>query len=111
MRFVTDDVYRLMETSRSRIVSALAKTSFFVLILICIALISKSFIYFLSIRSIVRAQEELQESQRQAALLSDLIESSSQPFGTGFPDGRMGIYNSAFPRLLGYSKEEFVALN
>ena len=111
VRFITDDVTRLMETSGSRIIAAQTKTSFFVLILIGVAIISNAIIYLLSIRSIVRAQEELQESQRQAALLSDLIESSSQPFGTGFPDGRMGIYNSAFPRLLGYSKEEFVALN
>jgi PAS domain S-box-containing protein len=111
VRFIIDDVNRLMETSGTRIIAAQTKTSFFVLILIVVAIISNAIIYLLSIRSIVRTQAELQESQRQAALLSDLIESSSQPFGTGFPDGRMGIFNSAFPRLLGYSKEEFVALN
>jgi len=61
--------------------------------------------------SIVKAQEELRESQRQATLLADLVELSSQPFGTGYLDGRIDIYNSAFPRLLGYSKEEFSALN
>ena len=111
VRFITDDVNRLMETIGPRIAAAQTKTGFIVLILIGVAILTKTIIYFFSSRSIVRAQEELQESQRQAALLSDLIESSSQPFGTGFPDGRMGIYNSAFPRLLGYSKEEFVALN
>ena len=111
VRFITDDVNRLMETIGPRIAAAQTKTGFIVLILIGVAILTKTIIYFFSSRSIVRAQEELQESQRQAALLSDLIENSSQPFGTGFPDGRMGIYNSAFLRLLGYSKEEFVALN
>ena len=111
VRFITDDVNRLMETSGSRIASAQTKTSLIVLILIGIAILSKTIIYFFSSRSIVRAQEELQESQRQSALLTDLLESSSQPFGTGFPDGRIGICNSAFPQLLGYKKEEFLALS
>ena len=111
VRFITDDVNRLMETSGPRIVAAQTKTGFIVLILIGVAILTKTIIYFFSSRSIVRAQEELRESQRQAALLADLMESSSQPFGTGFPDGRMGMCNTAFPRLLGYSKEEFFALN
>ncbi len=111
VRFITDDVNRLMETSGTRIVSAQAKTSLIVLILIVVVILTKSIIYFFSSRSIVRAQEALQESQRQAALLADLLESSSQPFGTGFPDGHMGMCNPAFPRLLGYSKEEFFALD
>ena len=111
VRFITDDVNRLMETSGTRIVSAQAKTSLIVLILIGVAILATSIIYFFSSRSIVRAQEELRESQRQAALLADLLESSSQPFGTGFPDGRLGMCNTAFSRLLGYSKEELFALD
>jgi PAS domain S-box-containing protein len=111
VRFITDDVKRLMETIGPRIVAAQTKTGFIVLILIGVAILTKTIIYFFSSRSIVRAQEELQESQRQAALLTDLLESSSQPFGTGFPDGRMGMFNAAFPRLLGYNKEEFSALD
>jgi PAS domain S-box-containing protein len=65
VRFVTDDIYRLMETSKTRIVSAQGKTTFMVVILICVALLSKSFIYFLSTRSIVRAQEALRESEER----------------------------------------------
>jgi PAS domain S-box-containing protein len=110
VRFIIDDVNRLMETSGTRIVSAQVQTSLIVLILIAVAMLSNAIIYFFSSRSIVRAQEELRESQRQAALLADLMESSSQPFGTGFPDGRLGMCNKAFPRLLGYSKEELFAL-
>jgi PAS domain S-box-containing protein len=111
VRFITDDVNRLMETSGTRIVSAQAKASLIVLILFGVVILATSSIYFFSSRSIVRAQEALRESQRQAALLADLLEISSQPFGTGFPDGRLGMCNTAFPRLLGYSKEEFFALN
>jgi PAS domain S-box-containing protein len=65
VRLVTDDIYRLMETSKTRIVSALGKTTFMVVILICVALLSKSFIYFLSTRSIVVAQKALQESEER----------------------------------------------
>jgi PAS domain S-box-containing protein len=111
VRFITDDVKRLMESSGTRIIAAQAKTSFIVLILIGMAILSNAIIYFFSSRSIVRAQEELRESQRQAALLADLMELSSQPFGTSFPDGRLGMCNTAFPRLLGYSKEELFALD
>jgi PAS domain S-box-containing protein len=58
-----------------------------------------------------RAEEFLRESQRQAAFLADLIEYSSQPFSVAYPDGRLGFCNSAYPRMLGYSKEEFMLLN
>jgi PAS domain S-box-containing protein len=109
--FITDDVNRLMEASGTRIVSAQANTSLIVLILIAVAILTKTIIYFFSSRSIVKAQEELRETQKQTALLADLLESSSQSFGTGFPDGRLGMFNAAFPRLLGYSKEEFFALD
>ena len=111
VRFITDDVSRLMEISGARIVAAQTKTGFIVLILIGVAILAMTSIYFFSNRSILRAQEKLRESQRQAAMLADLLESSAQPFGTGFPDGRIGMCNRAFPQLLGYSKEEFVALD
>jgi PAS domain S-box-containing protein len=58
-----------------------------------------------------QAEEALRESQRQAAFLADLLESSSQPFGVGYPDGRLGTCNAAYAHLLGYSKEEFMTLD
>jgi two-component system cell cycle sensor histidine kinase/response regulator CckA len=57
------------------------------------------------------AEAALQESQRQTAMLADLLEKSSQPFGVGFLDGRMGMFNEAFRQLLGYGQEEFSGLN
>ena len=63
VRFITDDVNRLMEASGARILSAQAKTSLIVLILIGMAILSNAMIYFFSSRSIVRAQEELRESR------------------------------------------------
>ncbi len=58
-----------------------------------------------------QAEADLEESRSQSAFLADLLESSAQPFGVGFLDGRLGLFNAAFPQLLGYSREEFGALN
>ena len=63
VRFITDDVNRLMEASGARILSAQTKTSLIVLILIGMAILSNAMIYFFSGRSMVRAQEELRESR------------------------------------------------
>jgi PAS domain S-box-containing protein len=58
-----------------------------------------------------RAEEELAESRRNEKLLADLLEFSSQPFGVGYPDGRLGLCNEALLRLLGYTREEFKEVN
>ena len=55
--------------------------------------------------------EELEESQRHAAFLADLIEQSSQALGVGYPDGRLGTVNEAFCRLTGYSKSELATMD
>ncbi|MBF0550003.1 MAG: PAS domain S-box protein [Deltaproteobacteria bacterium] len=52
--------------------------------------------------------EALVESQRQAALLADLLEYSSQPFRLDDPDGHMILSNSAYYKLLGYAGEGFI---
>jgi len=57
------------------------------------------------------AEEALAESRQQASFLADLLERSSQPFGVGYPDGRMGICNAAFLRMVGYSREEFASIS
>jgi PAS domain S-box-containing protein len=71
VRFITDDVNRLMQTSGTRIVSAQAQASLIVLILIGIAILAKSSIYFFSSRSIVKAQEALRESEERFRAFMD----------------------------------------
>ena len=53
-----------------------------------------------------RAQAVMRESQRQNEMLASIIERSSQAFGIGYPDGRLGLINRAFEQLTGYSGEE-----
>jgi PAS domain S-box-containing protein len=48
----------------------------------------------------------LRESQKENSFLADLLNRSEQPFGVGYPEGRLGIVNGAFERLTGYSAAE-----
>jgi two-component system cell cycle sensor histidine kinase/response regulator CckA len=57
------------------------------------------------------AEAALKESQRQVSMLADFLENSSQPFGVGYLDGRIGMFNEAFLQLLGYSQKELSRLN
>ncbi len=56
-------------------------------------------------------QATLQASMKEKAFLADLIEQSSQPLGVGFPDGRLGMVNSAFCKLVGYTSEELKSID
>lgn len=53
-----------------------------------------------------KTDTELDDSRKHAFFLADIIEHSSQPFAVGYPDGRLGFFNSAFMELVGYHKEE-----
>lgn len=46
------------------------------------------------------------ETQRENKFLANILEHSSLPFAIGYPDGRIGLLNSAFEQLTGYTKEE-----
>jgi len=59
----------------------------------------------------VQAENHLLTSQQQNAFLADIVEHSSQPFGVGYTDGRLGIVNTAFETLTGYSREELAAMD
>ena len=49
-------------------------------------------------------------SQRNE-FLARVVEISSQPFGVGYPNGRLGTVNRAFEKLTGYSAEELRSMN
>ena len=51
-------------------------------------------------------QKALRETLREKEFLANILEHSSQPFAIGYPDGRLGLSNSAFEQLTGYTKEE-----
>ncbi|MGA2402318.1 MAG: GAF domain-containing protein [Syntrophobacteraceae bacterium] len=65
VRFISDDTNRLDEISQSRIISAREKAGAVVIALIVILALTNWTIYFLSGRSIVRAQEALRESEER----------------------------------------------
>ncbi|NMC12655.1 MAG: PAS domain S-box protein [Chloroflexi bacterium] len=54
-----------------------------------------------------KAEAALKNSMARERKLAEILENASQPFATGYPDGRMGNFNAAFCNLLGYSQEEF----
>ncbi len=58
-----------------------------------------------------RAEETLQESRERLDFLAAIVDNAAQPVGVGFTDGRLGVFNRAFSDLLGYSPEEFQALD
>jgi PAS domain S-box-containing protein len=59
----------------------------------------------------LQLQDELRRTAEQNRLLSDLLERSDQPFGIGYPDGKLGYVNIAFKRLTGYSREELKGMD
>lgn len=58
-----------------------------------------------------KIEDELEQTRKKEAFLSNLLECSSQPFGVGYPDGRMGMVNKAFEELTGYTKDEIMSLD
>jgi PAS domain S-box-containing protein len=64
-----------------------------------------------NVDELTRTGSELRESQKENAFLADLLHRSEQPFGVGYPDGRLGIINGAFERLTGYNADELKTLD
>ncbi len=58
-----------------------------------------------------KAEEALEASRRQNEFLADILESSSQPFAIGYPDGKLGLMNKAFEELSGYAKAELGSID
>jgi PAS domain S-box-containing protein len=59
----------------------------------------------------MRLAEEVRQGQKQNEFLADIVESSSQAFGVGYPDGSLGLINRAFEALTGYSGEELRSID
>jgi PAS domain S-box-containing protein len=57
------------------------------------------------------AEEALQDSRQQNEFLADIIINAAQPFGQGYPDGRLGLINNAFEQLTGYTRDELLSIN
>ncbi|MDO9104002.1 MAG: PAS domain S-box protein [Methylovulum sp.] len=53
----------------------------------------------------------LEESERQNRFLADTLDQADQPFGIGYPDGRMEYVNHAFEVLTGFSRDELLAMD
>lgn len=49
-------------------------------------------------------EEEMKESLRRERLLADIVRESSVGIAIGYPDGRLGICNSAYQEITGYSE-------
>jgi signal transduction histidine kinase len=64
VRFITDDTYRLMEISQSRIASAHANAALTVLALLVAVILTKTALSFFSGRSIVRDVQQLSDGVR-----------------------------------------------
>jgi PAS domain S-box-containing protein len=58
-----------------------------------------------------RAEEALRKSQQQNEFLADIVMHAAQPFGQGYPDGRLGLINKAFEELSGYSGKELKSID
>ncbi|MGC2062429.1 MAG: CheR family methyltransferase [Thermodesulfovibrionales bacterium] len=58
-----------------------------------------------------QSDEALRESQKQNEFLANILEISSQPFGVGYPDGRLGLVNKAFEELTGYTGDELRSID
>jgi PAS domain S-box-containing protein len=58
-----------------------------------------------------KAELALEESERQNRFLADILDQADQPFGVGYPDGRMKYVNHAFELLTGFSRDELLAMD
>jgi PAS domain S-box-containing protein len=58
------------------------------------------------VRGVTWNVTELRQARERADFLAGAIETSSQPFGVGAPDGRLVLFNRAFVELTGHTEEE-----
>jgi PAS domain S-box-containing protein len=59
----------------------------------------------------IRLAEEVQQSRKHNEFLAGVIQRSSQAFGVGYADGRLGLINKAFEELTGYTGDELRSMD
>jgi PAS domain S-box-containing protein len=103
VRFITDDTYRLMESSESRIVSAHTKAAITVLSLLITLILANVIISLVSGRSIVRMQEGLRQ---QREWLKVTLASIGDAVIATDPECRIAFLNPVAADLTGWRIEE-----
>lgn len=56
-------------------------------------------------------EQALRGTRLEKEFLANILQHASQPFAIGYPDGRLGLHNSAFEDLTGYTTEELNAID
>jgi two-component system, chemotaxis family, CheB/CheR fusion protein len=57
------------------------------------------------------AEEALRETRERADMMASVLDESAQPFAIGNLDGTLGLVNSAYERLTGYTAEELAHIS
>ena len=68
-------------------------------------------IAFLTVRGRREVEKKLMVAVDRERLFADIVRDSSVSIATGYPDGRLGISNHAFLKLIGYNEEELKQIN
>lgn len=58
------------------------------------------------ITTLKTTEQELREALNREKFLGDIIRNASVAIGVGYPNGRLGVCNPAFEKLIGYTEEE-----
>ncbi|MHB8898460.1 MAG: PAS domain S-box protein [Thermoguttaceae bacterium] len=98
VQFISDDTKRLRDISQSRITAAQKRTGVIIVLLIVVLALTNGAIYSFSMRSIVRAEERVRESQERLAVAASGAQIGM--FDWNIATGEC-LWNEQHARLLG----------